>query len=227
MSYRAAVVGLGNIGLGYDYQSQDGSLIFTHAAGFHFHPGFELVAGVDANPEARGRFENKFAQPAFATVREMFASCTPDVVSIAVPTTLHHTVFMEVMNYSPKAVLCEKPVGGNLAMAREMKETADRKGTIMLVNFIRRFEPGVLRLKEAIAAGDYGHIYKGTMWYSKGILNNGSHFIDMLIFLFGPVTAVNLLDTGIQHGKDPEPDVKIRFGDVDIYFLAGREDCFR
>lgn len=226
MIYKAAVIGLGNIGIGYDYDDRDGSRVLTHAAGFNLHEGFDLVAAVDADAKARGKFEQKYNRPSFSSIREMYDQCNPDVISIAVPTILHYTVFMESVAYKPKAILCEKPFGGTLAKAKEMKAAADLAGITLLVNYIRRFEPGVLRLKQAIEDGEYGTIYKGTLWYSKGILNNGSHFIDMLRFLLGEVQRIELLDKGIEQGNDPEPDLKIRFGSTDMYFLAGREACF-
>ncbi len=224
--YKAAVVGLGGIGLGYDYDAADDSRVLTHAAGFHCHPGFELAAGVDDSAAARERFTAKYGRPAFATVGELMAACRPEVVSVAVPTARHREVFEEVMAYGPRAVLAEKPLGGTLRDAAAITALAKDKGTLLLVNYIRRFEPGVLALKAALAAGCCGEIYKGTVWYSKGLANNGSHFIDLLIFLLGPVTAVRLLSPGTEPGPDPEPDFRLSFGAVDVYFLAGREACF-
>lgn len=224
--YRAAVVGLGRIGLEYDYDAVDDSRVLTHAAGFHFHGGFELAAGVDGSAAARNRFAAKYRCPAFATVEEMLAACRPEVVSVAVPTALHGRVIEQVLAYGPRAVLAEKPLGGERNAAEGLVALARERGTLLLVNYMRRFEPGVLALKTAMAAGRYGDFYKGTVWYSKGLVNNCSHFIDLLIFLLGPVTEVALLRPGTETGSDPEPDFRLSFGAADIYFLAGREACF-
>jgi hypothetical protein len=45
MKYNTAVIGLGQIEQGYDYNNHDGSLIITHSSGYHFHSSFDLVAG--------------------------------------------------------------------------------------------------------------------------------------------------------------------------------------
>jgi predicted dehydrogenase len=64
-------------------------------------------------------------------------------------------------------------------------------------------------------------------WYSKGIIHSGSHYIDFLRFLLGEVTGLQVLEKGREWlGHDPEPDVCLSFGDVQIYFLAAREECF-
>lgn len=227
MMFSAAVIGLGNIGLGFDYEESDASRVLTHASGFHYHRNFDLVAGVDPDPMARKKFEDKFGRPAFSSVKDLYKNISPDVISLGVPTLLHFAVFQEIIVHSPKAILCEKPIAFTLAEGRRMNEMAEAVHSVLLVNYMRRFEPGVFELRERIRNKELGDIYKGTLWYSKGILNNGSHFIDLLIFLFGDVNDIVLLDVGRKHLKlDPEPDLKVTFGDVDIFFLAGREECF-
>ena len=52
----AVVLGLGQIGQGYDYDHPDDSLILTHATGFAYHEAYELVAAVDPDPFQRERF---------------------------------------------------------------------------------------------------------------------------------------------------------------------------
>lgn len=223
----AAVLGLGRIGQGYDYDCADDSHVVTHASGFSHHPAFELVAGIDTNPLARKRFENKYAKPAFASVKGMADNIRPDVISIGVPTAQHAGAFAEALTRGPRAILCEKPIAGSTAEARQMVAAARENKCALLVNYMRRFEPGVLTLHRSITTGQYGEIYKGVAWYSKGLRNNGSHFIDLLRFLLGEVTACEVLSKGRRGDNgDPEPDVKIRFGTADIYLLAAREECF-
>lgn len=222
----AAVVGLGSIGQLYDYDNMDGTRVLTHANGFFRHAQFELVAGVDPSEKNRAMFQKKFLRSAYSSVAELYEHCSPDVVSIAVPTHLHHQVFCEIVSRKPKAILCEKPVAATLDEGRQMQKLANQYGVTVLINYIRRFEPGVLDIKRRIQAGEIGAVYKGVMWYSKGILNNGSHFIDLLIYLLGSVGHIAVLDPGDTFEGDPEPDVQIVFGQTCVYFLSGRERCF-
>jgi len=151
----------------------------------------------------------------------------PDVVSICVPAGQHLAVFRQVIPFAPRAVLCEKPMTGVLSEAKEMLRLAEESHCVVAVNYIRRFEPGVLTLKKALQRGDAGEIEKGICWYTKGIVNNCSHFIDLLRFLLGDVTKVLILDRGRDWtADDPEPDVRVRFGTTPVYLLAAREECF-
>jgi predicted dehydrogenase len=225
--FSAAVVGLGNIGMGYDYDETDASRVLTHAAGFHHHPQYNLVAGIDPDSLSRKKFEKKFGKPSFISVSDLYKEMSPDVISLGIPTSLHFTVFQQLIQHSPRAILCEKPIAPTMEQGRKIHEMAQAAHCVLLVNYMRRFEPGVIELKKRISNKELGDIFKGTLWYSKGILNNGSHFIDLLIFLLGSVKSLVLLGTGRKHFKsDPEPDLKLTFGEVDIYLLAGREECF-
>ena len=225
--FSSVVIGLGQIGQGYDYDCQDDAYILTHATGFTYHDGYELIAGVDPDKVQCERFEKKFGQPAYTDVQTLLSQHQPEVIAIAVPTSLHYQVFQEVMSCQPRAVLCEKPIATCVGDAKNMLSLAEENHCALVVNYIRRFEPGVLALKRTIQSGDLGEIYKGTVWYSKGLLNNGSHFVDLLRFLLGEVTNIQIIEKGRKwDGKDPEPDVCLRFGQTSVCFLAAREECF-
>ncbi len=227
MHLTAAIIGLGNIGQGYDYDCRDRTRILTHAQAFSFHPNFSLMGGVDPDPNARARFEKKFEKPAFSNLSGLYEYGKPDIVSICVPTKYHYQMFKNVVCRAPKAIICEKPLAATIAEGQEMVGLAREKKCLLLVNYIRRFEPGFLELSKRIKAQEIGKIYKGTLWYSKGILNNGSHFIDLLIYLFGKVRDVQLLNQGRKfEDSDPEPDFLLRFAEADIFCFAGKEECF-
>jgi predicted dehydrogenase len=227
MIFAAAVIGLGNIGQGFDYDCSDGSRILTHATAFQQHPGFELIAGVDPESGERARFTAKFGKPAFASVADLWTVTSPDVVALCVPTALHARVFQQVIARAPLAVICEKPLAAGFAEGEAMVQAAHVCGSLLIVNYMRRFEPGVLELKRRIESGELGAFYKGVQWYSKGILTNGSHFVDLLTFLFGPAGRIQVLQRGREYGDfDREPDVLVHFGVVTVYFVAAREECF-
>jgi len=222
--FSAAVIGLGRIGQGYDYSIGDDSLIVTHASGFTHHRGYDLIAGVDPDPVQRERFQMKSGRPAYGDVAAMMAVSRPDVCSIGVPTAEHFRVFEELMRVRPRAVVCEKPIASRLADAQAMTARAEEQGCALVVNYMRRFEPGVLNLRRAVRAGALGRIVKGIVWYGKGLLHNGSHFVDLLRFLLGEVTDMRVVARGRDWlGQDAEPDVCLRFGEVPVYFLASRE----
>lgn len=223
--YSAAVIGLGSIGQGYDYDTE--GLILTHARAFTRHPGFELMAGVDPDANQRERFERQYRLPAYPDFAAMFAAAKPEVMALSVPTSLHAAIFAQILAARPQAILCEKPLAPTLTDARGMVAAAAAAGCVLAVNYVRRSDPGVQELKQAIDARQYGEIYKGVAWYSKGLRNNGTHLIDLLCYLLGEVDVYALLEPGRKWQQlDPEPDFRIRFGATEVYFLSAREECF-
>ena len=225
--YTAAVIGLGRIGQGFDYDRCDEAVIATHASAYARHPGYELLAAVDPDPFQRERFEAKFQRPAYADLPSLTALHRPDVFSIAVPVDQHLPVFQDIIRYKPAAIICEKPIAVSVAGAKLMQTLAEDHQCSLAVNYMRRFEPGSIALRRIIRSGELGGFFKGIVWYSKGLLNNGSHFIDLLHFWLGRVTHVEVMEEGRRwDGLDPEPDVCIRFDKTPVYFLSGREECF-
>lgn len=226
--FDAVVVGLGNIGLRYDLEATDGGRVASHARAFATHPGYRLVGGVDPTADGRALFETHYGVPAFADVGGLAAAgIRPEVWSVAVPTHLHSATFDEIIALRPTAILCEKPLAESLADGGRMVAAAAGNGCVLAVNYMRRFEPGVLALRRLIAGGALGEIYKGSAWYSKGLLNNGSHVIDLLSFLLGPAGSIQLLAPGRRwEGRDPEPDICLNFGAARIVMLSAREECF-
>lgn len=225
--YTAAVVGLGNIGMRLDLEAGS-DRVATHARAFTVHPGYKLTAGIDPDAGARTLFEQHYRLPTFPDVSAMLvAGIRPEVCSIAVPTPLHARIYEEVIAWCPVAVLCEKPLAERVAEAERMVAAAEACGCVLAVNYMRRFEPGVLTLRRLIADGALGEIYKGSAWYSKGLLNNGSHVVDLLAFLLGAAEELQVLQVGRDwEGHDPEPDIALRFGTANVFFLAAREECF-
>lgn len=200
--------------------------VLTHAAAFSQHSGFTLRAGVDQSADARNRFEAKFGVPAFSTV-DSIKQLKPHVIAVSTPTQSHISVVTKCLGINPMLILLEKPLAANLSDATNIVKISAEQNCQIAVNFIRRFEPGTTELKQRIDAGVYGKIRKGVVWYAKGLLNNGSHFIDLCRFLLGEISELQLLKPGIPFGEnDAEPDFLIRFGHCDVYFMAGREKDF-
>ncbi|MBI4022332.1 MAG: Gfo/Idh/MocA family oxidoreductase [Candidatus Andersenbacteria bacterium] len=235
--FTAAVVGLGRIGQEYDFAVRGEARVLTHASAFWHHPRFELLAGVDPSPRARRRFTQKFKRAAYDDVASLLRQHEHiDVVAMAVPTAQHREVFDELLASRPRAMVCEKPLAATVTDGRHMVRAARAQRVSILVNYMRRFEPGTIQARELLRSRQLGGVLKGTAWYSKGLLNAGSHFIDLLRFWLGEVGEVAVLARGRswppqQSGRgrqigDPEPDVRISFGKTPVYFLAAYEEHF-
>ena len=226
MSFSAAVIGLGQIGMGYDYNN-DNSMILTHSSAYSFHDSFSLIGGFDLDKNLCYDFEKKYNEPTFNNINELMSTMKPEVVSIAVPTQDHYDVFNQIIDYEPKAIVFEKPFTNSLNDAIKIVEKVNEKNCSLLVNYIRRFEPGTNKLKKIINRGDLGDIYKGIIWYTKGLFNSCSHFIDLLSYFFGDASNIEILNKGrIRKNFDPEPDFSIQFGNRTFFFIVGKEENF-
>ena len=60
MVNKCLIIGLGQIGMGYDFNLEPAHYILSHAQAFSEHPEFELVGGVDSNKQRCIDFEEKF-----------------------------------------------------------------------------------------------------------------------------------------------------------------------
>lgn len=223
----AAVVGLGAIGQDYDIDCRDDSRVLTHAHAYEVHPGFRLAAGVDPALEARERFTRRFGLPAYPDIGRMLASMHADVVSVAVPTALHAAAFEACAAAGVRAVICEKPLAPSVEEAGRMVARARAAGMKVLVNYMRRCDPGVAELGRRIAAGRFGEIYKGQVWYGKGLRHGGSHLLDLLLHLLGAAGPFDIVSPGraLADG-DRDPDFRVRIGGTDVHFLAVRSEHF-
>lgn len=226
----SVVVGLGRIGAGYDLTggelSDPAQTVRTHALALHSHPSFRLVAGVDPDTGMRQRFTTAYDCPSYPSVESVPESLGAAVWVLACPARLHLEVFRSVIRRRPRAVLIEKPFAANSREAAEIVRLAREAGCLLAVNYVRRFEPGLNRLRAELRSGALGDPVKGVGWYTKGWVNNASHLVDLLRYLLGEAAGMRLLDPGPAGLSDPEPDVLASFGGVPMYLLAGREAAY-
>jgi predicted dehydrogenase len=222
------IIGLGQIGQGYDLALDPSKAVYTHARALSIHPVFELVGAVDPSEKQRDLFEQHYGRPSYLSVSDALQAHTVSIVVIASPTAQHSLILKEVLASSkPKIILCEKPLAYDLGEAREMVESCKKANVKLLVNYMRRADPGAIEIKDRIESGKIGAPIKGVAWYSKGFLNNGSHFFNLLEFWLGDFVKANMLDSGrLWNNQDPEPDVQVEFERGKVVFIAAWEESF-
>lgn len=227
MRYRCLIIGLGQIGMGYDLDSPQNA-IFTHSRAFSAHPSFEIAGAVDPLLEQRSTFEKHFRRPAFIDIPSAIKELKFDVVVISSPTAFHSMHVGIVLSLSkPLAILCEKPLAYDLAEAKEIVQSCNGCGVKLYVNYMRRSDPGAIEIKKRIDVGQIKNPIKGTVWYSKGFLHNGSHFINLMQFWLGSYQQHSILSKGrLWNEMDPEPDVYVEFEKGKIVFLSAWEESF-
>ena len=228
MSEQVLIIGLGQIGMGYDLSLDPAKAVYTHARAFSLHSAFELVGAVDPSAAQRLLFQQHYNLSAYPDIESALQVINPTVVAIASPTAMHSDVLNQVLLHSrPKVILCEKPLAYDLEEARRMLTACERAGVKLLVNYMRRADFGAIEVKRRIESGSIAAPVKGVAWYSKGFLHNGSHFFNLLEFWLGAFKTSKVLDAGrLWDNQDPEPDVQVVFERGSIVFQAAWEEAF-
>jgi predicted dehydrogenase len=150
------------------------------------------------------------------------------VVVIATPTVAHHGAIRQILeSVRPKAIICEKPLAYGLRDAEAMVANCLRCGVDLYVNYMRCSDPGVIAVMRMIQGGEIQSPVKGVVWYSKGLIHNGSHFVHLVRRWFGAPKGASVIRAGRSWGDlDAEPDFLMEYAGAAMTFLAAREECF-
>ena len=205
---RAIVLGCGRIAGGLN-RSPDDALVLTHALAYRRNPHFILAACVDTDAQARAGFTARWSpEYSYASLDEAFVNgAAYDVASVCVPTAAHASTLERLAELPVRAVFAEKPLGGDPAVARKIVERYRRIGKPLAVAYIRRWDPAMVALRAEIAEGKWGAWRGGAAFYGRGVVNNGSHAIDLLRFLTGEEFGVAAALGGREDGVPDDPSV--------------------
>jgi predicted dehydrogenase len=196
---RAAVLGCGTIGAGDGGRPHPDVGVITHAGAYAACPDTELVAVADADPD-RAR---AVGVAAYADAAALLEQAAPELVSVATPDATHaELVALCLRAPGVRGVLAEKPLALDAGEARALVELARERGVVLAVNYSRRYAPALRELD----VGDVQHV--GGV-YVKGLLHNGTHWLDLLRMLVGDPVAVRGWDRLGEAGGDPTLDAEL------------------
>ena len=99
----------------------------------------------------------------FADLDAALAAGPIDAVLIAAPSTLHRGLVTACAQRG-LAMLCEKPCGTTIAEIDAAAAAAAAAGVILQIGYWRRYVPGLIELRETIAAGELGEISLVSCW---------------------------------------------------------------
>lgn len=222
--YSVAVIGAGRIVAGFCDPGD--ARILTHLRAVEAEPRLRCTGLFDADRGKAASEARRWQVPHAASLDELFAAPV-DLAVIATPDETHADYLRELLQGRCRAVLCEKPLAKDIGAARAIVASYEERGCALAVNYQRRFEPTLMAAKAALAGGSYGKPVAGAVWYSKGIMHNGSHAIDVLRFLFGEVHGLTARRTTHDFTPDdPTVTGSIAFDAVDVALIGGDERLF-
>ncbi len=203
----------------------------SHAGAYRHHGGFQLAACVDPDTERRKTFASHWnVGKQVETLGELDATPgTFDVISICSPTPLHWQHIEQALRLQPRVIFCEKPLTSNITHAKKLIAECEAQGVYLIVNYSRHWDPAVEEFVTAIRARRWGAVRSAIAHYNKGILNNGSHMIDLLLRLVGPLELVTTSCLVNDFG-DLDPTVAVlltaREAGIPIYLSPGNAKDF-
>ena len=224
---KTVIIGLGNIGMQSDLHLPAEEYTYTHARAFQQHPAFELIAGIDDNKKNCLLYQQHFPGKAYQTIDEQIAQLQPDVIAISVPSAAHYSTLSKLLKiWKPKIILCEKPLSHDLLEAKKIVRICNKNKIPLYLNYVRRADIATGKIKELIHQQVIPLPIKGIVWYSKGLIHNGSHFLDLLRYWLGPVKSFKKISEGELIEGDSQPDVLITFSGGQCYFIAAKEEDY-
>lgn len=148
------------------------------------------------------------------------AACSDGVI-LAVPNDLHASMALSLID-ADCPVLIEKPLTPTAADGAKVVSAAGRAGVPILVGHHRRHNPLVAKARDIVASGRLGTIttVHGTCWLPKPdsyyaqawrqgagagpLFINLIHDIDLLMYLCGPITCVQAMESNAIRGAEAE-----------------------
>ncbi|SMC39948.1 Gfo/Idh/MocA family protein [Sporomusa malonica] len=242
--YKAAVVGLGQIGLTYDLDPKR-ERPSSHTLAYELHPQIELVAAADVS-KAQGVVLNNLVPEVgfYQSLPELLQNHAIDIISICTPAVDHLPAIQYVLrNSATKIIFCEKPLVRSLEEAAILKQQLTDSDCLLVPNLSRRWNNGMQRVKDEVSSGKYGELQKVHVRYTRGIFNTGAHIFDLLQWWAGPIDQVQVIGrvvTSADTDNDPSFTFAFRIGDnvtgfaeafndkqyylfeIDLYFSQGK-----
>ncbi len=111
-----------------------------------------LDSVVEPNLETGEKVANQFNVPLYATVEDLVKERRPNGAIVAVPTSIHAKVALEVVSHIPtvKCLLIEKPVATSVNDAIELKKKLIGKDLKVIVGHVEVFNPVISRIMEIL-----------------------------------------------------------------------------
>ena len=188
-----------------------GSIAQSYAQAFKQSEQAELVAVADVRLEAARAMAEGFNCRSFGSYEEMFRETKLDAVLVCTPPVSHPEICLFFLEKKIH-VLCEKPLSISSSDARRMLEAAHSQGVLLSMGSKFRYVDDVVRAKSLVASGILGEIVRlenvftsrvdmAPRWNSDPVrsgggvlIDNGTHSVDIMRYLAGPVTAVQVTE---------------------------------
>jgi myo-inositol 2-dehydrogenase/D-chiro-inositol 1-dehydrogenase len=215
--------------IGYGFMGRAHSNAFRQAGRFFDLPYEPVLQAVCARNESRAKaFADRWGYASIETDwRALLARPDIDLIDIASPNDTHAEIAIAAAK-AGKMVMCEKPLGRNVAESESMTEAVEAAGVPNMVWYNYRRVPGVMLIRQLIDEGRFGRIFhyrakflqdwtisqdlpqggEGLWRLDVSVAGSGvtgdllAHNIDTAMWLNGPIVEVSAMtETFIKERK--------------------------
>lgn len=207
-----------------------GSIARHHAKAIKNAKG-ATVGGVLSRDEGRANaFVQEFGGTPYTDLQKLLADDSIDAVSICTPSGAHMEPAVQAAA-AGKHIIVEKPLEITRPRCDTMIEAAGRHNVTLSCIFQSRFFENAQLTHQAVQAGRFGKLvmgdasikfyrtqayyddggWKGTLALDGGgaLMNQGIHGIDLLLWLMGPVDAVQARTAILGHERIEVEDAAV------------------
>jgi predicted dehydrogenase len=174
--------------------------------------GFEVLGAYDSNPA-------KLADAPFRTFAELdgLLKLDLDAVAVAAWPSSHAQIAKRALECGFD-VFVEKPMGATVDQSLEIVQAQRRAGRLVVVGFVERVNPAVMKLQEVAEFSDVVRSREIRIGlkppFTEGagvLLDLGSHGIDMAYHLFHAEPKVRSASLTVEREGDREYECMIEF----------------
>jgi predicted dehydrogenase len=211
-----ALVGFGNIAEGYSRDTKMSSAIrfATHAQVLKEHPRFSWNHVVDARSTRLGVAARDWG------IQNLALDCIglpgrESIEALVLATPPESSARLDVLDAFPNlgAVMVEKPLGVDRASSERFLAACATRNILVQVNLTRRGDSTVQELASGGLYARIGRVQAAFGVYGNGLINNGTHIVDLVRLLLGEVESVRA--SGDERGHFVEGPIA---GDVNLPF---------
>jgi predicted dehydrogenase len=148
------------------------------------------VAIADSHAQALEEYGREFGvDKRYRDYRQMLDEERPDIVSVCSWDPQHAEMTIAAAARRPKAILCEKPMAASLGEAEAMIIACQRNNVKLAIGHQRRFYSSWREARRLIQEGAIGRPRRLWSTVRQGMLNWGTHCIDLQRFVLGDPSA--------------------------------------
>ena len=198
---RVGVIGVGHLG---EY----------HVQKYKTLPAVELVGVVDTNPDRANEIEQRYNIRAYGRHQDILDKV--DAVSLSVPTEIHFDLARDILSRGIH-VLIEKPITYKLEDANSLVSLAQKKGLVLQVGLVERFNPAVVRMESLLNRPIFIESHRMNQFTTRGIdvdvvLDLMIHDLDIILHAIkSEVKEVHAVGMSVITGKTDVANARMIF----------------